>query len=433
MGFVSRFFGFDAYDAAQRVLSEPYEPFFASGGIPVADPGSPLEWWVGGERTQVEAFWKSQPNLRKVVDFAARSTASVPLNAYRRVSDNDRQRVSGEAISEVLKAPRRRLGAYRFWHSLISDYLLYDRWAFLVATSKDGRKELVALPSWRIHFEVDGLRDVTAVRMWQGDQSGVTQEWKELPLDDVVFDHGYAPRRAGLSPVETLRDVLEENAEAVKWRREVWENGVRVPGYIHRPAEAGRWTQQQRDRFQQAVSSVYGKDAPNAGGLILFEDGMELRASDVFKPQDVRDIEGRQLTAVEVASAFHIAPELVGAREGNFSNVKEFRQSLYRDSLGPLIKSIEDALNAQLVPMLSDDPDVYVEANIEAKLRGSFEEQASIMQSATGGPWLTRNEARALQNRSPLPGGDELIVPLNVIEGGQTSPNDSGSQNRNPN
>ena len=51
------------------------------------------------------------------------------------------------------------------------------------------------------------------------------------------------------------------------------------------------------------------------------------------------------------------------------------------------------------------------------------------MQSATGGPWMTRNEARAMQNRPPLEGGDDLIVPLNVIAGGQASPNDSGSQN----
>jgi hypothetical protein len=39
-----------------------------------------------------------------------------------------------------------------------------------------------------------------------------------------------------------------------------------------------------------------------------------------------------------------------------------------------------------------------------------------------GAPWLTRNEARARQNLPHIDGADELIVPLNVIEGGQSSP-----------
>lgn len=38
---------------------------------------------------------------------------------------------------------------------------------------------------------------------------------------------------------------------------------------------------------------------------------------------------------------------------------------------------------------------------------------------------MTRNEARADNDMPPLDGGDELIVPLNVIEGGQASPQDT--------
>ena len=41
---------------------------------------------------------------------------------------------------------------------------------------------------------------------------------------------------------------------------------------------------------------------------------------------------------------------------------------------------------------------------------------------------MTRNEARADNNLPPVPGGDDLIVPLNVIEGGQASPQDTHMQ-----
>lgn len=432
MGFWDRFRGIDSTDPAQRVLPEPFEPFVSTGGIPVMDPGTPLEVWVGRHRSEVERFWRTQPNLRKVVDFIARSVASIPLNAFERVSDNERIRLSGEPLADTLRSPQPRVSPYRFWHAVLSDGLLYDRWAVISAPNEAGGLDLIHIPSWRLWFQVDPLNRVVAIKYWTGDSVGRDAvQWIDVPLDDVIFDHGYAPRTAGMSPVETLRDVLDENAEAVKYRRELWDQGVRAPGYIHRPTSAPKWEEGQRSRFVEAMRSNYGRRGPSSGGLPLMEDGMELRSTDIFTPQDAQDIEGRRLTAIETAAAFHIAPELVGAREGTYSNVDAFRQMLYGPNLGPYVEAWEGALNAQLTPRFAAGRQVYIEANVESKLRGSFIEQAQIMQSATGAPYLTRNEARALQNRAPVPGGDQLVVPLNVLVGGQASPQDSGTQNLN--
>src|SRR5690606_36024496 len=65
------------------------------------------------------------------------------------------------------------------------------------------------------------------------------------------------------------------------------------------------------------------------------------------------------------------------------------------------------------------------EFNIEEKLQGNFEEQAAALQTAVGGPWMTRAEARSLRNLPTIDGADELIVPMNVTEGGLASPNDT--------
>ena len=432
MGFWGRLFGYDTYDAAQRVLTEPFEPFVGAGGIPVADPGLSLPA-VTGNRAAVEWFWRTQPNVRKVVDFIARNVASVPLHVHERVSDTDRRRVTTGPLADLMATPRPRMGAYRFWHSVLSDGLLYDRWALIRQTLGDGSQALVQVPSWRLRFDTDPLRQVTAAWFWVGTETarepGDRNGWRPLDLDSLVFDHGYAPRSAGLSPIDTLRDMLEETAEAVAYRRQVWENGGRVTKWIERPAGVS-WTPEQRDRFGNHFRNTYTGRGENAGGVPILEDGMQLHDAADFKPQDTGDLEGRRLSGIEVAAAFHIAPELVGAQQGNYSNVREYRQMLYRDSLGPYIKAVEDALNAQLTPDLSDGRKLYVEANVEAKLRGDFIEQAQVKQSATGAPWLTRNEARAMENRPPVPGGDQLVTPLNVLVGGQSSPNDSGSQNR---
>src|SRR5688500_9688957 len=104
MGCWDRFRGIHSNDRAPRVLPEPYEAFVSTGGIPVMDPGTPLEVWTGGLRTDVERFWRTQPNLRKVVDFIARSVASIPLNAYERVSDSERVRLFNEPLADALRS-----------------------------------------------------------------------------------------------------------------------------------------------------------------------------------------------------------------------------------------------------------------------------------------------------------------------------------------
>jgi hypothetical protein len=86
---------------------------------------------------------------------------------------------------------------------------------------------------------------------------------------------------------------------------------------------------------------------------------------------------------------------------------------------------IQQRINSFLLPKVKADKSLYVEFDLTEKLKGSFEERASILQSAVGGPWMTRNEARADNNLPPVEHGDELIVPLNVVEGGQASPQDT--------
>lgn len=424
---------YSTYDAAQRVLPDPHEPFLGVPGVAVVDPGVPLSWAHKGE---IKRIWETQPNVRKVVSFVTRNCATIPFHTFERVSDTDRQRVKDHPLDALMSRPRLRTSPYQFWEAVYSDMLLYDMWAviFLPFTG-DSEDELVQVPSWRLHFQVDAFRRVESVWMWEGqerariDADQRNKGWTKLDLDRLIFGHGYSPDGAGLSPMVTLKDILDENQEAVAYRRQVWANGARVPTFLSRPVGAPAWSKEARQRFWQGFRAMFTARGPQAGGVPLLEDGMELKTSAAFTPQDSQDLEGRRLTAVEVAAAFHIAPELVGAQQGNYSNVREYRQMLYRDSLGPYYQSIEQILNAQLVPLLAGDREIYIEANIDSKLRGSFEEQAAVISTATGAPWMTRAEARGLRNLPEIGGADQLVVPLNVLVGGQASPRDSGSQN----
>lgn len=132
----------------------------------------------------------------------------------------------------------------------------------------------------------------------------------------------------------------------------------------------------------------------------------------------------RKLSREEVAAAYYIPPPMIGILDhATFSNITEQHKMLYQDTLGPWLAMFAEEFALQLIPDLTTGSDrVYVEFNLREKLTGAFEQRAASIQTAVGGPWMTINEARALDNRPPVDGGDELIRPLNVTQNGDSDP-----------
>lgn len=396
----------------------------AANGIRVVDPGVPLSNYA--DTAAAARVWETQPSVRKVVDYIARQLCTIPWHVYERVSDTDRRRVTDHPLAQLLAQPGPHRSPARLWHSTLVDWLVYDRWCQQILPSADTASgfELRRKPARRFHVLADD--DDQPEALYLISSRGPAQV---VPLPaPYLFDHGYATVGAdGTSPMLTLQHILAEQAEAVEWRRSVWRNGARVPAVIERPAEAPAWSKTAKERFQAAFNAFIGR-AGQTGGTPILEDGMKLVSIQAFKPVDTQDIEGRQLTDAEVASAYHIAPELVGAREGTFSNIDAFRQMLFTINLGPYVTQWQDVLNSMLVPLLAPGSNLYVEANLEAKLRGSFTEQAALLQTAVGAPYMLRSEARAVQNLPHVDGTDDLVTPLNVTIGGLASPRDTAPE-----
>ncbi|QYF98916.1 phage portal protein [Microbacterium sp. PAMC21962] len=384
--------------------------------IEVVDPPTTLTEWT--DKLAYGPAWDNQPSVRKVVGFIARQLASTPLHLFERSPNNDRERVRVGALAELLRRPSRAPGVtpYRFWESLLIDGLLHDKWVARINEHNDGYS-LTRIPAVRVRFKSDWLGQIEKIRITN--DKGETQE--EDPAGYLI-DVGYSTRGAnGTSPLKTLRDILDEYSEAIAYRREVMQNGARIPQVIERPHEAGKFEEGAFTRFKQSWQAFL-KGGGKAGGTPILEDGMKLKEVNSFRPRDTEDLEGRRLTDIEVCSSYYIAPELVGARPGTFANVKAFKEMLFGPNLGPYYDAWQQVLNNGLVPLIEPSRDVYIEASIEAKMRGSFEEQIDYLSTAVGAPIMTRNEARPRLNLPQVDGGDELVTPLNVLIGGQASP-----------
>lgn len=369
-------------------------------------------------------LYRRQPQIRTVVSFLARNIAQLGLHSYRRVSDTDRERLTDHPLARILAAPGAKLTRYRLIERLVCDYAIYDA-AFWVKVRMDSGELLGVIPIPPPRMEIRG-------DSWLEPQQFVVHGSKgELKLDpdQVVHFHGYDPDdlRRGSSPIEALRSMLAEEFEATRSREQMWRNGGRMSGVLKRPADAPKWDPTAKARFGESWRA-YTAGGGQAGGTPILEDGMEYEQI-ALDPSKAQYIEARKLTREEVAAAYHIPLPMVGILDhATFSNIKEQHQQLYQDTLGPWLTMIQEEIGLQLIPDLPDSDDVYVEFNLQEKLRGSFEEQASQLQTAVGAPWLLRNEARARMNLPAIDGGDDLITPLNVLVGGMASPTDTAPE-----
>lgn len=381
------------------------------------------------EGMTVADIWKSQPHVRTVVAFLARNIAQVGLHSFVRVDDS-RERDRTSPLARALANPGDGMSTYDLVFALVGDIALYDRAYWVIgADVETGEPRIRRLPpSW-----------VTPNRKNPWTITSYTVVWEDghvidIPAEKVLSFTGYAPaaHQTGSSAIESLRDTIIEQIEATKYRKQTWKRGGRASAVLQRPADAPKWSDGAREAFREDWYAKYTGNGAYAGGTPILEDGMTLNRID-FSAADQQFVEVAKLNLVTVASAWHVNPTQIGVLDNaNYSNVREFRRALYGDTLGPLLAQIEARINTFLIPMLGMDPAVsYVEFNIAEKMQGSFEEQAAVLSTSTGRPWMTADEARARMNMPAL-GGDaeQLVTPLNVLIGGQASPRDTGDQNR---
>lgn len=381
----------------------------------------------GDHFSSYEHMWKSQPALRTVVEFLGLNLGQLPLDVYERTDDDSRRKARDHQLSKLLDDPwpGSKWTKFKLMNWTVQEYCIYNSAIWLKGKTPDGRRGVLPVPRRHIQPIGDNLFFPDYYRL-----SG-TKGHKDLDPEQVVHFWGYNPedQRDGWSPIETLRQILAEEYEASKYRESMWRNGARISGYITRPEKAPKWSDTARQRFTSDWGAYSQEIA--AGGTPLLEDGMQWHEGGIT-PRDAQYIEARQLTREEVCTAYHIDPAMIGlSKNANQSSLPALRQMLYADALGPLMEMIQQDIENQLLPDVYGGAAgrFYVEFNLRKKMEGSFEEQAAAVSASVGGPWMTRNEARAMFNLPDLDEADELITPLNVTQGGLASPQDTAPDN----
>ncbi|MBQ1573581.1 MAG: phage portal protein [Clostridiales bacterium] len=364
-----------------------------------------------------KSLYQSQDNLKAVVDFLSNSIAQLPLKVYRRDAETERKRDRDSAPALLLWRPNEDQTAFEFIRALAEEYYVFGCvyvWVTPDAESPSGYQMRIIPSEW--------VKQTNGGSVYAPDSIVVATSagvYVELPRSEYVCFKTYSPGNPGgyVSPMSALRQTLQEQIEAGRFRRELWRSSGRLNAQILRPKDVQPWDDQARKRFVETFRKSWGSGGDKAGSIPLLEDGMEIKPFQTsFKEQQW--MESVKLSRESVAAAYSINPSLIWHTDTQtYASSKDNARALYAECLGPTLQMIQQRINSFLLPLVGGTSDMYVEFDLTEKLKGSFEERASILQAAVGAPYMTRNEARADNNLPPIEGGDELITPLNVYNG----------------
>ena len=371
-------------------------------------------------------LYRTQDNLNAVVNFLSNNLAQLPLKVYKRNGENDRERDRTSDAARVLWKPNDYQTQFEFIRALCTEYYIFGCvyvWVVPNKEKKEGNYDLHIIPTnWITGSKKTayGPKKITV-------KPSAWNEAVEMPDTEWVRFATYNPGdpATAISPIRALKQTLYEQVESGKFRRQLWRSSGRLNAQIVRPKDVAPWTDEQRIKFATAFREAWSGAGSKAGSIPLMEDGMEIKPfSTSFKEYEWSS--SVKLSRESVAAAYRINPSLVWHSDTQtYASAKDNARALYADCLGPDIQMIQQRINAFLLPMIGADPyKTYVEFDYQEKLKGSFEEQGNLIQSATGRPWMTVDEARAYMNLPKLPDGqgEGLVIPLNVEVNGQANP-----------
>lgn len=223
---------------------------------------------------------------------------------------------------------------------------------------------------------------------------------------------------SGLSRIALAREGISLGLAAEEFGARFFGDGSTLGGVIKvpEPLEEG-----EADRLL-AQWDKYHRGLDKAWGAAVLDAGAEWQQIGI-PPQDAQFLETRKFQVEEIARLFRVPPHLIGHVDGSTSwgsGIEEQDIAFVTFTLRAWVTRWEQFASRFLV---SPEPR-YVKMNVDALMRGSTLNRYQSYHLALTDGWMNRDEVREKEDKPPMPGGQEFLVPLNM--GPSTGSSDPG-------
>jgi len=342
------------------------------------------------------------------VDHISRALIRMPCLFYKYDADGGRTREDKHPLAHILhRAPNSEQTPAAFKQYMMQSILM--RGNAYAEIQRDGSGRPIAL--WPLPAEnIEIKRDGAGMLVYWFRKDAQSRPVPMFPLD-VLHIHGLGDGMVGFSPVQLFKEAIGLGLSAERAGAKLYANGIRPTGVLE--TDARFKNKEDQDRLRAQFAENYGGSA-NTGKPLILASGVKWTPI-TMSLSDAQFIETRVRQLREIALIFHLPAHKLGDLErATFSNIEEQNLEVVGDCYEPWVILWEEEINSKLL-MPSEQGKFFAEFQMDALLRANTESRARAMQTQIYAGYLTRNEARRMENRAMLPGLDAPIMPVNYV------------------
>lgn len=361
-------------------------------------------------QASVQEGYAQNPIVYRAVTLIARSVASVPWMIHGKG-----HRLTQHPLLTVLNSPNPWQGGAGLIESVVS-YLLLAGNSYLqaITTSTGQPLEIHTLRPDRMTLTLDRQGLLTGYQYKGSGHEHVGFPYEpDAAKNEILHVRLFHPLQEtyGMSPLEAASLAIDQHNAVAQHNLSLLENGGRPTGALmikHGSAQPFQLTPEQRHDLKQQVQETFS-GSRNAGKVLVLEGNMEWKEMGAsLKDSDY--VEGKHLSAREIAQVFGVPPILVGVPgDATFANYREARLHFWEDTVLPLLETLTCELNRWLAPRYGRDVQLGYDTDAIPALSPKRE---IVWGKIAKAHFLTLNEKRQAIGYPPLPGGDRFESPL---------------------
>ena len=344
-----------------------------------------------GDQESLTAIYENLETVYRCINFIALNLAKVGWKIVSTDIKGDKTDITENPKYDVLtRRPNQYQTLYEFKEEVFARLLIQGE-SFWHQELTAGGVPLQLFADWASN-EVKIIPDsLEKIRSYILTRNGV--EWV-VPKEEVFMLKFFNPADTlrGLSPLRAGRHSLQLDLEAINFNKAFFKQGMKMSGVLStaQDLKAG-----EPERFKSSFERLYaGTD--NMHKVAVLWNGMKFDPIQSMSMNDAQFMELRSMNSSKILQIFGLSPEVLGIGSATYENVKYYRRMAWTETLQPLMSRLLAAVNQFLLPAISKDSRVKMEAdysNIEA-LKEDRSQKTKDYQVGIQLGAISRNEMR---------------------------------------
>ena len=335
------------------------------------------------------------------------SVAQLPLHVKRKSGDKVDTAKDHPAYYLLHDSPNAWQTSYKLREYAQSSVLLYgNAYIHIIRDKNGGVVSLESLEPWKVQLLKNGSRYVYA---YYGDDKTMS-----LSPDDVLHIKSLGPSiKTGKSVIQTHAETIGLGLDARKFASGFFGGNARPAGIlsVKTPLNSNAW-----ENFKKMWQTAQEKLRSEENKTILLPAELDYKALTV-SPVDTELLSMMKLNRSEIAGIFNVPAHMINDLEkATFSNISEQTIQFIRFSVMPWVVNWEQELNRKIFTEAERKAGYFVKFNLAGIMRGTAGERATFYHAAITDGWMSRNEARQLEDMNPVDGLDEMLVSVNAAK-----------------